>query len=110
MCMSWLYEPDEQPKRKHHWDRPVAGFIRVGQNVVAKCPNNLTIDKAQQILNEAIPWSPRNWRRPYPQRLYNVADGVLYRATPTNPGRSYHGFPEIADRFRPAPPSSGLTS
>jgi hypothetical protein len=23
-----------------------------------------------------------------------VHQGVVYRATPTNPGRSYHGFPE----------------
>jgi hypothetical protein len=26
---------------------------------------------------------------------------VLYRATPTNPGRSYHGFPEHLSKFSP---------
>ena len=26
----WLYEPDENPKKKHHWDQSAAGFVAVG--------------------------------------------------------------------------------
>ncbi len=36
--MPWLYEPDENPKRKHHWNKDYAGFVEVGPNRVGKCP------------------------------------------------------------------------
>jgi hypothetical protein len=29
----------------------------------------------------------------YPSHIYNVHRGVIYEAAPTNPGRSYHGYP-----------------
>ncbi len=91
----WAYEPDEVPKRKHRWGNDYAGFVEVGGNLVGKCPTSMTMDRAEKLLNDGIPWSPGNWRRPYPKRIYVIGDdGVLYRATPTNPGRSYHGFPE----------------
>src|SRR6266568_2885800 len=32
----WLYEPDEVPKRKHHWDQDEAGFVAVGAIFVGK--------------------------------------------------------------------------
>jgi hypothetical protein len=102
---SWTYEPDQVPKRKHHWAKPEAGFERIGKYRVGKCPAAMSLDEAQALLERAIPWSPSNWRRSYPQRLYAVRDGVLYRATPTNPGTSYHGFPEVPNRF-PAGASS----
>ncbi|MGH7150654.1 MAG: hypothetical protein ACREIU_08150 [Planctomycetota bacterium] len=96
----WRYEPDESPKRKHAWDRDEPGFLEVSPGqVVAKCPSGVTPREAQELLDQAIPWSPRSWRRGYPQRLYAVRDGVLYRATPTVPGRSYHGFPEHQSTF-----------
>lgn len=34
--MTWQYEPDENPKRKHHWDREHAGFVTVGRIRVRK--------------------------------------------------------------------------
>lgn len=95
----WLYETDEDPKRKHHWQNDYAGFVVIGQNYVGKCPSSMTLAAAQDKLNQGIPWSPRNWRREHPQRIYVVDSGVLFRATPTNPGRSYHGFPEHYSRF-----------
>ncbi len=96
---AWLYEPDEQPKLKHHWQFDRAGFIEAGSQQVGKCPAGMSLDDAQELLDNAIPYFPPRWSRPYPQRLYAVSDGVVYRATPTNPGVSYHGFPEHPDRF-----------
>lgn len=96
---AWLYEPEAQPKLKHHWSHNRAGFIRVGSELVAKCPAAMTLADAQTLLDNSVPYSPPRWTRPYPQRLYAVSDGVVYRATPTNPGISYHGFPEYPDRF-----------
>jgi hypothetical protein len=98
--VSWKYEPDEVPKRKHHWSEPSAGFEEdPAGNRVGKCPSGLPLETAQALLDRAIPWSPSTWRRTYPQRLYAVLEGVLYRANPTNPGTSYHGFPEHPSRF-----------
>lgn len=96
---AYAYEPDEQPKRKHHWNNDYAGFITVGKTFVGKCPRAMSLDAAAQLLQEAVPWSPLNWRSIHPKRLYAIADGVLYRATETVPGRSYHGFPEHPSRF-----------
>ena len=96
---AWLYEPEARPKLKHHWPRDYAGFFRVGSVLVAKCPAGMTLADAQVLLDNSIPYFPPRWSRLYPQRLYAVSDGVVYRATPTNPGISYHGFPEYPDRF-----------
>jgi hypothetical protein len=81
----WLYEPDEDPKRKHHWTQDEAGFVTVGAIFVGKCPSSMSIQLAQTLLNTGIEWSPKMWAEPYPQRMYCVCDGVLYRATPTIP-------------------------
>lgn len=97
----WLYEPDENPKRKHHWAENRAGFVTVGATFVGKCPSGMSIETAQMLLDTGIEWSPKMWDQPYPQRIYSVWDGVLYRAMPTVPGRSYHGFPEDPSRFPP---------
>ena len=87
--MTWRYEPDENPKRKHHSDRQHAGFVTVGRIRVGKCPSTMDASSAQALVEEAIPYSPPRWDRPYPKRLYAVSDGVVYRAAPTNPGTSY---------------------
>ena len=93
------YEADEQPKRKHGWSRPYAGIVESGAGLVGKCPSTMTTAAAQALLDGAIPYSnPRSDRR-HPQRLYAVSDGVVYRAVPTRPGISYHGFPEDPSKF-----------
>lgn len=97
--MKWVYEPDENPKRKHHWDRDHAGFIKRGPNHVGKCPAGMSLSDAQALINDAVPYRSPRWPRSYPQRLYAVSGGVVYRATPTNPGVSYHGFPEHPEKF-----------
>jgi hypothetical protein len=101
--MPWTYEPDEDPKEKHHWANQHAGFEtdRDGE-LVGKCPSGLSLKAAEDLINSedrAIEWRPRGWRRRYPQRIYVIHNGVLYRATPTNPEVSYHGFPAHSSRF-----------
>ncbi len=95
----WEYEPDEVPKKKHHWDQPRAGFITVGKVIVGKCPSTMTMETARELLNSGVEWSPKGWRHNYPKRIYTVSEGVLYRAALTNSGRSYHGFPEHPSGF-----------
>ena len=97
--MTWRYELDENPKRKHHWNENRAGFVAVGRIRVGKCPATMDPCDVQTLLDDAIPYFPPRWDRPYPQRLYAVSDGVVYRAAPTNPGISYHGFPEHPSTF-----------
>ena len=97
----WRYEPDQVPKRKHHWAENHAGFVVVNGARVSKCPSTLSLSEAEELLNSGIEWSPRNWPNDYPQRIYGVRDGVVYRATPTNPGVSYHGFPELIESLPP---------
>jgi len=103
---TWRYEPDENPKRKHRWAHPAPGFIVLptGERV-GKCPADVTNAEAEAVLNAGVPWSPpRGWDRPYPKRIWCIHRGWLYRAEPTNPGRSYRAFPEDPDRELALPP------
>lgn len=98
------YEPDERPKkRKHHWDNDWAGFVRRDGVLVAKCPVSLTLERAEALLNDGVPWFNPRAPGPHPDRVYVVHDGVVYRATPTHVGRAYHGFPEHPERLRELP-------
>ena len=98
-AQSWLYEHDETPKRKHAWRERHAGFVRVRDALVGKCPSDMDVGDAQALLDTALPFSNSRWHHDYPQRLYAIKDGVVYRATRTRPGISYHGFPEHPSRF-----------
>src|SRR4051812_3673364 len=97
--MPWKYEPDENPKRKHHWSHDYAGFVKVKDVLVGKCPSTLSIADCEALLNNGIAWTPDRWRKQYPKRIYNVRDCVVYRATPTIGGVSYHAFPELREQF-----------
>jgi len=99
---SWEYVPDELPKRKHAWDRNEAGFIEVDGVKVGKCPHNI-MQEAKELLNTGLEESPeKGWSRKHPKRIYNIHKGVVYAATPTQHGKSYHGFPELPRRVSPA--------
>ncbi len=50
----WLYEPDEIPKKKHHWKEDRAGFETVGNVFVGKCPRTMSIELAQMLLDSGI--------------------------------------------------------
>lgn len=97
--MPWTYVPDENPKRKHHWSNNFAGFRKFGNTLIGKCPNNLSMHECEAMLNSGIPWTPDRWTKKYPKRIYNIHHGVVYRATPTVGGVSYHGFPERPEQF-----------
>jgi hypothetical protein len=97
--LEWEYEPDETPKRKHSWDKDEAGFVTIGGAIVGKCPQGISNSSARELLNAGIQWSPRRWEHSYPKRIYTIHQNVVYRAMPTNPGKSYHGFPEHPDLF-----------
>jgi hypothetical protein len=95
----WEYETDQSPKRKHHWKNDYADHVLVGGILVSKCPSSLTHEKATEMLNSGYEHYGPGRRRGYPLRIFAVLDGVVYRATPTIPGRSYHGFPELRENL-----------
>lgn len=101
----WKYQPDEDPKRKHHWKGIRAGFVTVRGEVVGKCPCTISLELAEHLLNTSgIPWSnPRFPVGTHPDRIYVVHEGVVYRAMPTIAGVSYHAFPELPERLRHVP-------
>ncbi len=102
--MPWVYEPDPERKHKTGWTKNVAGFVTVANTLVSKCPHNLTNETCEELINSGVEYSPpKRWNRSYPDRIYNIIDCVVYRATPTIPGSSYHGFPELPDRVAKLP-------
>lgn len=49
----WLYDPGEG-RYKHKWNRDEAGFDPSGKGPVGKCPNTMTREIAQQLLNDGL--------------------------------------------------------
>ena len=101
----WRYEPDEMPKKKHAWSNAHAGFVIVQGVEIGKCPNNISLSEAERLLNAGTPVRASRSAARHPKRIYVVHAGVVYRATPTAPGVSYHAFPERAEEFRRLPRS-----
>jgi len=101
--VAWRYEPEQNPKRKHAWNRNVAGFAEFRGLRVGKCPNDVSLEEAEALLNFGIPWSPPGWENAWPNRIYIVRRGVVYRAVPTVPGVSYHAFPDTGRALRELP-------
>lgn len=73
--------------------------MRVGPALVGKCPRSMTIEQAEELLNAGIVFPVDS--QGTPQRIYVVHEGTVYRATHTNPGVSFHGFPEMIERLPP---------
>ena len=72
---------------------------------VGKCPSDVTNAEAEATVNAGVPWSPpKGWSRSYPKKIWCIHRGWLYRAEPTNPGTSYHAFPEDPEREVRLPP------
>lgn len=103
MKKRWVYEPDEKPKKKHAWRKRHAGFIVIAGRKVGKCPRDLTTKLAEDLIKQGVEVRPKRSAQAYPARIYVVHGGVLYRAVPTIPGRSYHGFPELPEKFNELP-------
>ncbi len=103
--MAWKYEPNPDRKHKRNWNEPVAGFVQVGSDTIGKCPSNLGVSEAENLLNTGLAYPLTEDEASVPQRIYNVCRGVLYRATPTVEGVSYHGFPEHPKQAQKLPKS-----
>lgn len=104
--MPWIYEPDPRMKHKRGWTANEPGFAtESGGEVVGKCPAALTVERAEELLNDpdAIQFFPPRWDRAYPKVIYNIHKGTLYRATWAVPGASCHGFPEHPKRAEELP-------
>lgn len=92
-------------RHKHRWSKNYAGFDRYCGEIVGKCPNNITWAEAQELLLQAIPDPPDEYDDdPYPKRLYNVREGVIYRAEGDGRSNKYHAFP--ADNIRSMDPDT----
>ncbi|MBF0136386.1 MAG: hypothetical protein HQL65_09115 [Magnetococcales bacterium] len=95
----WEYDPGER-RNKHKWDSDQPGFVPLDEkNAIGKCPNTITNSPglAERLLNEGVAYPPN---MSVPDEIFNVYQGVVYRAKPTVPGKSYHGFPEKEGKGR----------
>jgi hypothetical protein len=101
----WKYDSGDN-RCKHRWHKDEAGHLMEGRRLVGKCPKSLDPVKAEDALNSGYPYfDERDGEHTFPSRIFAVIDGVVYRAMPTMPGVSYHGFPELA---RSLPPDDTL--
>ncbi len=102
----WTYDVGDK-RRDHKWSKNEAGFDHVSKGISkGKCPKGIRPDLSEKLLNEGIPWG--TGRTDYPERIYNVHEGVIYVAMPTEPGVSYHGFPWRGDTPKRDMPKSIL--
>lgn len=91
--MPWKYDPGER-RRKHKWHNDYAGFEVEGGVEVGKCPTTITQELAEQLLNTGVGWNnPSIPPSDCPRNIYNVHEGVVYKAAITLAGVSYHGYP-----------------
>ena len=88
----WKYDPGDK-RFKHKWNKDVADFVTPDGMPVGKCPKSVGIDLATHLLNSGIEWHNPKIPKAYPDHIYNVYKGVIYKATITLHGRSYHGYP-----------------
>lgn len=87
---SWKYDAGEH-RAKHCWGHPEADFVEIGDATVGKCPGTLAKSTAEILLNNGFPYFMSS--ASYPVKIYNVYNGVVYEAVPTQPGVSFHGYP-----------------
>ncbi|MEO5333201.1 MAG: hypothetical protein H7839_14380 [Magnetococcus sp. YQC-5] len=99
----WLYEPGEWG-HKHKWSHDYPDFILVGNDPIGKCPTSITRNPelAKELLDTGV-YYPTGTQPP--DKIYNVHQGVIYRAIETRHGVSFHGFPEKEHKIRRVPPS-----
>ncbi len=89
---AWRYDPGEK-RTKHKWAKDYPGFVNQDGCPVGKCPKSMTRYTAESLLNKGVAWSNPNLERSYPNAIFNVHEGVIYKATITEHARSYHGYP-----------------
>jgi len=103
LSSSYKYAPSPKKRKKHRGSSPRAVIRIEGGLKVGKCSAEITEEMAQDLLNAGHPYrSRRSAKKKYPERIYNVYDGVPYRAQHTN-GGDYHGFPVHPDELDEIP-------
>jgi hypothetical protein len=115
VVVPWSYDPGDK-RRKHKWNKEYAGFEIEGGLQIGKCPQALTTEVAEQLLNSGVEWYNPLMRVEYPWNIYNVHDGVIYKAAITLHGISYHGFPymgrvpkEVVEKLRAVAVNKGCS-
>lgn len=88
------YDPDESHRRKHHWTHPYAAIIEEDDGKrVGKCSSGIDMNTAQALLDSGVHYSTLRFRRKmHPEMVFNVFEGIPYKAHQMGSG-SYHGFP-----------------
>lgn len=97
----WRYERGEG-RTKHCWANDHAGFQPSGRGAVGKCHASITDEVAEQLLREGVVYHAPGTTSP--EHVYNVYRGVIYEAAPTQPGKSFHGYPWCGAQGRPPLP------
>ena len=98
-----IYAPSSADRTKHKagWEKSEPGFaLDVDGYPLSKCPRDFDLQLAQRLLDECIRDPGRHPRSPFPDRIYNVHEGVPYQAHQKQPGH-YHGFPERPSSIHP---------
>jgi hypothetical protein len=96
----------ESGKAKPVYDKGERRYKHVGRNpypefrsehdprrVTGLCPNDLSHDDHQRLLDDAIADGNGDRSLDFPKRLHVVHAGAIYRAETTDWGKSYHGYP-----------------
>lgn len=96
------YAPTPAQRQKHGGISSRAVIRIEGRLKVGKCSTDIGTDQAEDLLNTGHKYSSRSAGKKYPERVYNVYDGVPYRAQHTDGGR-YHGFPIHPDELKELP-------
>lgn len=110
---AFTYDYDHDPgegREKHRWGKPYAGFKPGSKGPVGKCSSLIDEERARELLNDGIAL-PDNAGGNHPRKIVNQFEGAIYLAVPTEPGKSYHGYPWRDDQQSPrvsSVPGKGL--
>jgi hypothetical protein len=101
----WVYDGVTN-RSKHRWSNPKPGFVQLPCGTwVGKCPSNVTQAEAEGLLNEGVEEWTGVGDSPHPDMIFAIRDGYVFRAYPTQPGVSYHAFPDCPRELRKLPKS-----
>jgi hypothetical protein len=54
----WVHQENPDRKHKRNWDQATPGFVEEKGEIVGKCPATLTTERAEELLNSGIPYTP----------------------------------------------------
>ncbi len=103
LTFDYDYDPGEG-REKHRWSKQFAGFKPGRKGPVGKCSSLIDEERARELLNDGIAL-PDNAGGNHPRKIVNQFAGAIYVAVPTEPGKSYHGYPWRDDQGPTLPKS-----